>query len=91
MLARLAFSIAVHMEPDILLIDEVLSVGDAHFQAKCLARISHLQKDAQVTLVFVSHDTDLLTRVATRGLVLDAGVEVYCGEIRNAVAHYEQL
>ena len=62
MYVRLGFAIAAHLEPDILLVDEVLAVGDAVFQAKCLDRINELQRHGR-TIVFISHD---LTSVASR-------------------------
>ncbi len=72
MLMRLAFSIAVHVDPDILIVDEVLAVGDQAFQAKCFERIRQFRA-AGKTLLFVSHATQLVREVCGRGLWLDHG------------------
>ena len=72
MFVRLGFSIAAHLDADVLLIDEVLAVGDEAFQRKCLRRISE-QIAAGTTLVLVSHDAGAIERVCERVVVLDAG------------------
>jgi len=90
MCLRLAFSIGVHLNSDILVIDEALTVGDAHFQAQCLARI-HAFRRAGGTLVLVSHDEHQLRQVCNRGLVLDRGRVVADGDIEHALAHYSFL
>ena len=72
MLARLGFAIAVHTDPDLLLVDEVLAVGDHAFQHKCIARIEAL-RDQGMTILFVSHDPDLTGRLCTRVLWLRDG------------------
>ena len=85
MFLRLAFSVAVHTEPDVFLIDEILAVGDEPFQRKCLARIAELRSKGH-TLVIVSHDLDMVKRVCDRGVVLRQGVLVYDGPIDGAVS-----
>lgn len=75
MYARLGFSVAVHANPEILLIDEVLAVGDAEFQAKCLARMNELRHGGR-TLVLVTHSAEQARTFADRTLVLDHGVLV---------------
>jgi len=85
MFLRLAFSVAVHTEPDIFLIDEILAVGDEPFQRKCLARIAELRAQGH-TLVIVSHDLDMVQRVCDRGVVLRQGVMVHDGPIEAAVS-----
>lgn len=90
MCLRLAFSIGIHLNSDILVIDEALTVGDAHFQAQCLARIQDFQR-AGGTLVLVSHDEHQLRQVCSRGLVLDRGRVVADGDISHALAHYAFL
>lgn len=70
MYMRLAFSIAVHVYPDILLVDEILAVGDPEFQKKCLKKMEDFKK-LGVTIVFVSHDIDLVKRFCTRIITLD--------------------
>ena len=72
MFVRLAFSVAAHVEPSVLVIDEVLAVGDAEFQAKCLGRMSELA-DGGRTVFFVSHSMPAVQRLCTRALYLDAG------------------
>ncbi|MBO3662029.1 ABC transporter ATP-binding protein [Microbacterium stercoris] len=85
MFLRLAFSVAIHTEVDILLIDEILSVGDEPFQAKCLARIRELHK-AGKTLVVVSHDLDMVSGLCERGILLQGGKVAFDGDSKEAVA-----
>lgn len=84
MFLRLAFSVAVHSEPDVFLVDEILAVGDAPFQEKCLARIRELRDQGQ-TLVVVSHDLRMISKVCSRGVLLDHGRKVVDGTIMEAV------
>jgi len=84
MFLRLAFSVAVHTNPDVFLIDEILSVGDEPFQKKCLARIQELRTSG-CTLVVVSHDLDMVSKVCERGVVLRQGKKVVDGPIEDAV------
>ena len=72
MVMRLGFSIAVQVEPDILLVDEVLAVGDEDFQQKCYAKVREFQ-EAGKTIIFVSHDLKAIREVATRAIWLDSG------------------
>lgn len=85
MFLRLAFSVAIHTEVDILLIDEILSVGDEPFQQKCLARIRELHA-AGKTLVVVSHDLDMVSNLCERGILLRDGKVVFDGDSKQAVA-----
>lgn len=85
MYLRLAFSVAVHTDPEIFLVDEILAVGDEPFQRKCLEKIKQLS-DAGKTLVVVSHDLDLVTRICDRGVVLEHGNVVFDGPIDQAVS-----
>jgi ABC-2 type transport system ATP-binding protein len=85
MYLRLAFSIAVHTDPEIFLVDEILAVGDEPFQRKCLAKIRELA-DAGKTLLVVSHDLDLVSTVCERGILLDRGEMVMDGPVRDVVA-----
>lgn len=73
MLARLAFACAVHLDPDILLVDEALAVGDMFFQAKCMAHMRHMIEEQGTTLLFVSHDTVAVTQLCTKALYLEQG------------------
>ncbi len=84
---RLGFSIAVHIDPDILLVDEVLAVGDEAFQNKCYRLIAELQAQGK-TIVFVSHDLPVVERVANRVLWLNKGVIVQDGDVATVLSAY---
>lgn len=73
MFLRLAFSVAVHTDPEVFLVDEILAVGDEPFQRKCLARIEQLKGEGR-TLVIVSHDLDMVAKLCDRGILLERGV-----------------
>ncbi|HEY1592846.1 MAG TPA: ABC transporter ATP-binding protein [Solirubrobacteraceae bacterium] len=90
MMLRLGFSIAAYLEADVLLIDEVLAVGDEAFQRKCLRRISE-QIAAGATLVLVSHDAGSIERVCDRVIVLDGGRVEFDGPTAEALLHYHRL
>ncbi|HSK27763.1 MAG TPA: ABC transporter ATP-binding protein [Jiangellales bacterium] len=85
MFLRLAFAVAVHTDPDVFLIDEILAVGDEPFQRKCLARIRELGAEGR-TLVIVSHDLDMIEKLCDRGIVLADGKVVRDGPAPEAVA-----
>jgi lipopolysaccharide transport system ATP-binding protein len=89
MYVRLAFAVAAHMEPEILLIDEVLAVGDAAFQKKCLGKMGDVAKEGR-TVLFVSHNMAAVTRLCRRGVVLDAGKVVLDSGIFEATSKYLQ-
>ncbi|MBU1925731.1 MAG: ABC transporter ATP-binding protein [Candidatus Omnitrophica bacterium] len=89
MSVRLAFAIAIHMDPDILLIDDTLSVGDGHFQKKCIKKIFEL-KDQGKTLLFVTHDMNMLRRLCNRTIFLREGRIVRDGSAEEAVPLYTQ-
>jgi ABC-2 type transport system ATP-binding protein len=84
MYLRLAFSVAVHTDPEVFLVDEILAVGDEPFQRKCIAKIKELASEGK-TLVVVSHDLELVKQVCERGVVLDHGRIKYDGDIEGAV------
>jgi ABC-type polysaccharide/polyol phosphate transport system ATPase subunit len=90
MYLRLGFAIAAHLEADILLLDEVLAVGDANFQAKCINRVTEL-KEAGKTIVFVSHNLSAVESLCDRALLLDHGQVITSGPPKNVIAEYEQL
>ncbi len=85
MYLRLAFSIAVHTDPEIFLIDEILAVGDEPFQRKCIAKIKELA-EAGKTLFVVSHDLDLVSTVCERGVLLEHGKVVLDGPVDEVVS-----
>ena len=85
---RLAFSVAAHLEPEILLVDEVLAVGDAEFQKRCLGRMGELSKNGR-TIVFVSHQLNELRRLCDRVIWLDSGVVKLIGPAGRTVSAYE--
>jgi len=87
MRVRLAFAVAAHLEPEILILDEVLAVGDAKFQEKCLRRIDEI-KDSGVTILFVSHSTESVLKLCTRGILLQDGRLVAHGDARDVVRQY---
>jgi len=90
MFVRLGFSIAAHLDPDVLLIDEVLAVGDEAFQRKCEARVAeHVEGGA--TLVLVSHDAGLVERTCERVVVLDGGAVAFDGRSSEGIAYYHDL
>lgn len=88
MYVRLAFSIAAHMEPDILLVDEVLAVGDAAFQKKCLDKMREVARKSGRTVLFVSHDIRVIKELCTRGIWLDGGRLIEDGPVTEVAAHY---
>jgi lipopolysaccharide transport system ATP-binding protein len=91
MRARLGFSVAVAADPDILLVDEVLAVGDARFRAKSMARMREMVRSERTTVVIVSHDSGELTRLAHRLVLLDRGQVVDDGDPATVLARYTAL
>ncbi len=87
MRVRLAFAVAAHLEPEILILDEVLAVGDAKFQEKCLNRIDEI-RGSGVTILFVSHSAQSVLRLCTKGIVLDDGRLTMHGTASEATAAY---
>lgn len=87
MVMRLAFAVQAHIEPDVLIVDEALSVGDIYFQHKCMRRIKDLTERG-TTLLFVSHSTETVKRFCRRGLWLDSGQARYWGEAGVAAEKY---
>ncbi|MER3547040.1 MAG: sugar ABC transporter ATP-binding protein [Rhodanobacteraceae bacterium] len=90
MYVRLAFSAAIHVSPDILVVDEALAVGDARFQAKCFRRINEM-KEQGVTILFVTHATEQVAMHCTRALLLDAGRLIDDGHPREVSNRYLDL
>lgn len=86
---RLAFAVAVHVDPEILLVDEVLAVGDEPFQRKCLDRIRQFQSDGR-TIILVTHSLDLVRQMCDRVVLLESGVVVVDGDPSDAVRHFRE-
>lgn len=89
MVVRLGFSIAAHLEPDILLLDEVLAVGDVAFQKKCISHVMDLR--SRTTVVFISHDLGAVQQLCDRIIVMNRGQMVFDGDTRGGVAKYNEL
>jgi lipopolysaccharide transport system ATP-binding protein len=87
MYLRLAFAVAAHLEPDILIVDEVLAVGDASFQKKCLNKMEDVGNEGR-TVLFVSHDMSAITRLCRRSILLGAGRKVHDGPAHQVVSEY---
>lgn len=90
MYVRLAFAIAIHVDPEILIVDEALAVGDIHFQARCFDRF-HQFREQGVTVIFVTHDLNMVTRYCDTGYLLSRGGIVASGNPRSVVADYRKI
>ena len=90
MYVRLAFSIAIHVDPEILIVDEALAVGDIHFQAKCFDRF-HQFREQGVTVIFVTHDLNMVTRYCDQAYLLSKGKIVAEGHPRDVVGAYRKI
>jgi len=91
MYVRLAFAVAAHLEPEILIVDEVLAVGDAAFQAKCLGKIGEVTRDHGRTVLIVSHNMDSILRLCTSAVVLSQGRLDFQGDTQEAVGRYAHV
>lgn len=90
MFVRLAFAVAINVHPDILVVDEALSVGDIHFQQRCFKKIREM-REAGTSIVFVSHDIEMVKRICDRAIVLHDGQVLYSGSPGEATAYYIAL
>jgi ABC-type polysaccharide/polyol phosphate transport system ATPase subunit len=88
MYVRLAFAVAAHLEPEILIIDEVLAVGDAVFQKKCLGKMSEVSRREGRTVLFVSHDMAAIAELADRAVLLERGSITAAGAVSNVLSSY---
>ncbi len=88
MYVRLAFSVAAHLEPDILIVDEVLAVGDAEFQKKCLGKMSEVSKKEGRTIIFVSHNLAAINYLCQKTVLLDKGRIKTIGETNKVIEQY---
>lgn len=91
MYVRLAFAVAAHLEPEILIVDEVLAVGDAEFQRKCLGRMDELRSQAGRTILLVSHNLEMVESLCTRCILLDRGRVAFDGDTRETLSKYREL
>lgn len=89
MKARLGFALAVSTNPEILVVDEALSVGDRKFKKKCVKRIREIMMDENVTVLFVTHSTTTAQEFCSRGIVLDHGKKLFDGTMDEAMEYYE--
>ena len=88
MTVRLGFAIAAHLEPEILVVDEVLAVGDAEFQKKAIGKMQDVSKGEGRTVLFVSHNMDSMLNLCQKGVLLENGSVKYMGDIKSTVAEY---
>lgn len=91
MKARLGFAINVNIRPEILIVDEALSVGDAAFRVKCQKKITELIHNRDVTLLFVTHQTAVAEEFCKRGIVMKDGQIVFDGPVQEASAYYKKM
>ncbi len=89
MKARLGFSINVNIKPEILIVDEALSVGDEEFKNKCINKINSIMKNDNVTLLFVTHATGVAKEFCSRGILMENGKLVFDGDIEETIKKYE--
>lgn len=89
MKARLGFAINANAQPDILIVDEALSVGDKQFQKKCKEKVAEIMADERVTLLFVTHSLATAKDFCKRGIVLEKGKMLFDGDIEDAIAFYD--
>ena len=91
MTVRLGFAVAAHLEPDILVVDEVLAVGDAEFQKKAIGKMQNIGKGEGRTVLFVSHNMASIRALCEKGVLLEKGKIVYSGEIGDVVERYVSM
>lgn len=89
MKSRLGFAISVNVNPDILIVDEALSVGDKNFRKKCIKRVRDIMEDNNVTLLFVTHSLSTAREFCQRGIVLEKGKKLFEGPIEDAIEFYD--
>jgi lipopolysaccharide transport system ATP-binding protein len=90
MFVRLAFAVAAHLEPEVLIIDEVLAVGDVNFQRKCLGKMEDVAQSGR-TVLFVSHNTGAIAELCTRAILLEGGEKVADGSVGSVLDQYAEL
>ena len=90
MFARLAFACAINVDPDVLIVDEVLSVGDMAFQLKCFKKFEQF-KERGKTILFVTHNVTDVIRNCTRAIIINAGQKIYDGDVKGGVEKYKKI
>jgi lipopolysaccharide transport system ATP-binding protein len=90
MYVRLAFAVAAHLEPEILLVDEVLAVGDVAFQKKCLGKMGEVAEGGR-TVLFVSHNMVAIRNLCKKSIVLENGKQLFSGTTDDAISHYNKI
>jgi lipopolysaccharide transport system ATP-binding protein len=88
MYVRLAFAVAAHLEPEILIVDEVLAVGDVEFQKKCLGKMNEVSRNQGRTVLFVSHNMDAILKLCTQGALFESGILRTIGDINTVVPDF---
>ena len=91
MTVKLAFAVAAHLDADILVMDEVLAVGDVKFQQKCLGKMSDVSQDEGKTVLYVSHNMNTIRQLCSRCIVLDHGKLVFDGDVEEAISIYSEM
>jgi lipopolysaccharide transport system ATP-binding protein len=89
MYVRLAFSVAAHMEPEILVVDEVLAVGDSEFQKKCMGKMNDVSRKEGRTILFVSHNMGAITQLCNKGILLHKGTVMFQGSVNDTIEEYQ--
>ena len=90
MTVRLGFAIAAHLDPEILVVDEVLAVGDAEFQKKAIGKMQDVSKGEGRTVLFVSHNMDSMRKLCNKGILLENGICVHSSDIEDTIAEYQK-
>ncbi len=91
MYVRLAFAVAAHLESEILIVDEVLAVGDAEFQKKCLGKMGDISKGEGKTLLFVSHNMGAVNSLCNKSIVLENGKSIFTGDVQAGISKYTAI
>ena len=90
MFVKLAFAIAVHLDSEIVLMDEVLAVGDIEFQKKCLDRMKQISSQEERTVIYVSHNMETIRNLCDRCVVLERGRKIFDGDVEEAIEVYSK-
>src|SRR5690606_18219633 len=91
MTVRLGFAVAAHLEPEILIVDEVLAVGDAEFQKKAIGKMQDISRGGGRTVIFVSHNMSSIRNLCDKVLVVDNGIITFLGKTDDGIDHYTSI